>query len=62
MVNELKFIRTAAGRARPRSRTTFQAELTVMRNYGFVSKNGTAWVVGIPIDWEHVLEAMDDEL
>lgn len=62
MVNELKVMRVSSGRNRPRSRTTFQAELTIMRNYGFVSKKRHRLGVGIPIDWEHVLEAMTVEL
>lgn len=62
MVNDLKVMRTASGRNRPRSRITFQAELTIMRNYGFVSRSRHRLGVGIPIDWERVLDAMTVEL
>lgn len=62
MVNELKVMRIASSRNRPRSRTTFQAELTIMRNYGFVARERHRLGVGIPINWERVLEATAVEL
>ncbi len=57
--NELKVMRKVSGRARPRRRTVFQAELTLLRNYGFVSERRHRLGVGIPIDWERVHEAMN---
>ncbi|MBU1345725.1 MAG: hypothetical protein KKA16_02105 [Alphaproteobacteria bacterium] len=35
MVNNLRVMRKVSTRARPRTRTTFQVELTLLRNYGF---------------------------
>lgn len=61
-VAELKVLRKTTGRNRPRSRTVFQAELTLLRNYGFVSKARYRLGVGIPIDWERVHEALNIEL
>lgn len=60
--DELKVMRKVSGRARPRKRTPFQAELTLLRNYGFVSKTRYRLGVGIPIDWEKVQDAMNIEL
>jgi hypothetical protein len=60
--DELKVMRKVSGRARPRRRTPFQAELTLLRNYGFVSKARYRLGVGIPIDWEKVQDAMNIEL
>lgn len=62
MVNELKVMRIASTRNRPRVRTMFQAELTIMRNYGFVSSRRHRLGVGIPIDWERVLDAVTVDL
>jgi hypothetical protein len=61
-VDELKVMRKVSGRARPRVRTVFQAELTLLRNYGFVSKSRHRLGVGIPIDWERVIDALNIEL
>ncbi len=61
-VNELKVMRKAPGRNRPRTRTPFQVELTLLRNYGFISRRRHRLGVGIPIDWERVLGALDVEL
>lgn len=61
-VNELRVMRKVSGRNRPRTRTVFQAELTLLRNYGFVSKARHRLGVGIPIDWERVIEALNIEL
>jgi hypothetical protein len=60
--NELRVMRLASGRARPRVRTEFQAELTLLRNYGFVSASRYRLGVGIPIDWERVNDALNIEL
>jgi hypothetical protein len=60
--DELKVMRKVSGRARPRQRTPFQAELTLLRNYGFVSKTRYRLGIGIPIDWEKVHDAMNIEL
>jgi hypothetical protein len=60
--NELKVLRKVTGRNRPRTRTVFQAELTLLRNYGFVSTTRYRLGVGIPIDWERVHEAMSIDL
>jgi hypothetical protein len=57
-----KVMRKVSGRARPRVRTPFQAELTLLRNYGFVSKRRYRLGVGIPIDWEKVLNSLSVEL
>jgi hypothetical protein len=62
LTNELRVIRTASGRERPRVRTEFQAELTLLRNYGFVNMNRYRLGVGIPIDWERVHDALNVEL
>lgn len=62
MSERLKVMRKVSGRARPRRRTVFQAELTLLRNYGFVSQARFRLGVGIPIDWERVHEAMKVEL
>lgn len=61
-VNNLRVMRTVSRRGRPRVRTVFQAELTALRNYGFVSSSRHRLGVGIPIDWERVLECLDIEL
>lgn len=60
--DDLKVMRKVSGRARPRHRTPFQAELTLLRNYGFISKARFRLGVGIPIDWERVQDAMNIEL
>lgn len=60
--DELKVMRKVAGRARPRRRTPFQVELTLLRNYGFVSQRRYRLGVGIPIDWERVLSSLNVEL
>jgi hypothetical protein len=62
LADNLKVMRKVSGRARPRQRTPFQAELTLLRNYGFVSRTRYRLGVGIPIDWERVHEAMNIEL
>lgn len=62
LTNELRVMRTASGRDRPRVRTEFQAELTLLRNYGFVNVNRYRLGVGIPIDWERVHDALNVEL
>jgi hypothetical protein len=62
MENELKVIRKVSGRDRPRVRTKFQTELTLLRRYGFVSRGRHRLGVGIPINWERVLDALDVEL
>jgi hypothetical protein len=59
LADNLKVMRKVSGRGRPRIRTPFQAELTLLRNYGFVSKKRYRLGVGIPIDWERVHEAMN---
>lgn len=59
---DLKVMRKVSGRARPRHRTPFQAELTLLRRYGFVSLKRFRLGVGIPIDWEKVQSAMKIEL
>lgn len=60
--NDLRVMRKVSGRARPRVRTEFQAELTLLRNYGFVSPSRYRLGIGIPIDWERVNEALNIEL
>lgn len=62
MVNTLRVMRKVSGRARPRRRTQFQAELTLLRNYGFVAQSRYRLGVGIPIDWDRVLQASMTEL
>lgn len=62
MANELRVLRKVSGRARPRARTTFQVELTLLRNYGFVSPARHRLGVGVPIDWEQVVQALNVEL
>ncbi len=62
LADELKVMRKMSGRNRPRVRTPFQAELTLLRNYGYVSKTRYRLGVGIPIDWEHVVEALSIDL
>jgi hypothetical protein len=62
LTNELCVIRKASGRSRSRVRTQFQAELTLLRNYGFVSSSRHRLGVGIPIDWERVNNALNVQL
>lgn len=62
LADDLRVLRKVSGRARPRVRTTFQAELTLLRNYGFVSTARHRLGVGVPIDWEQVLQALNVEL
>ncbi|MBI2380206.1 MAG: hypothetical protein HYV16_05600 [Gammaproteobacteria bacterium] len=62
LVDELRVLRKVSGRARPRVRTTFQVELTLLRNYGFVSTARHRLGVGVPIDWEQVVQALNVEL
>lgn len=62
LTNELHVMRKVTGRDRPRVRTEFQAELTLLRNYGFVSSSRYRLGVGIPIDWERVHDALNVEL
>lgn len=62
MADDLKVLRKVSGRSRPRVRTPFQAELTLLRNYGFVSKTRYRLGLGIPIDWEHVVQSLNIDL
>lgn len=62
LADDLKVMRKVSGRSRPRIRTPFQAELTLLRNYGYVSKKRYRLGVGIPIDWEQVVEALNIDL
>lgn len=62
LTNELRVMRKVSGRARPRIRTQFQAELTLLRNYKFVSSARYRLGVGIPIDWEQVVQALNVDL
>lgn len=62
LTDDLRVMRKVSGRARPRVRTTFQVELTLLRNYGFVSPSRHRLGVGVPIDWERVVQAMNVEL
>lgn len=62
LTDELKVMRKVTGRDRPRVRTPFQAELTLLRNYGLVSAKRYRLGVGIPIDWEQVVKALNVEL
>jgi len=60
--DNLKVMRKAAQRSASRPRTTFQVELTLLRNYGFVSPSRYRLGVGIPINWVKVHEATTLEL
>ena len=62
LTNDLRVMRKVSGRDRPRVRTTFQAELTLLRNYGFVNQARHRLGIGIPIDWEQVVQALNVEL
>lgn len=62
LTDDLKVMRKVSGRDRPRTRTPFQAELTLLRNYGFIDQKRFRLGVGIPIDWEQVLRALDTDL
>ncbi len=62
LTDDLRVMRKVSGRARPRVRTTFQVELTLLRNYGFVSPARHRLGVGVPIDWERVVQALNVEL
>lgn len=62
MAEELKVMRKVSGRNRPRRRTPFQVELTLLRTYGFVSSKRHRLGVGVPIEWERVIEALNVEL
>jgi hypothetical protein len=58
----LKVMRKVSKRSSTRRRTTLQAELTLLRRYGFVSANRFRLGVGIPIDWIKVQRAVTIEL
>ena len=60
--DDLKVMRKVSTRGRPRRRTPFQVELTLLRNYGFVSNARYRLGVGIPVDWEKVLSSLNIEL
>jgi hypothetical protein len=60
--DDLKVMRKVSGRLRPRRRTPFQAELTLLRNYGFVSRSRYRLGIGIPVDWEKVLNSLNIEI
>lgn len=62
LTDELRVMRKVSARDRPRVRTTFQVELTLLRNYGFVSAARHRLGVGVPIDWERVVQALNVEL
>jgi hypothetical protein len=65
LVDDLRVMHIAPGRNRPRTRTTFQAELTFLRKYGFLSENRAQRYrlgVGLPINWVKVHEAIQIEL
>jgi len=62
LTDELKVMRTVSRRDRPRQRTVLQAELTFLRNYGFVSRSRYRLGVGIPVDWEKVLNSLNLEI
>lgn len=65
LVDDLKVMNTVSGRARPRQRTLFQAELTFLRKYKFIPESVTERYrlgVGLPINWIRVHEAMGVEL
>ena len=62
MADDLKVLRKASTRNRPRPRTTFQAELTLLRNYGFVANTRYRLGVGVPVNWERVLEGLNASL
>lgn len=54
----LQVMRRVGTRARPRIRTPFQVELTLLRRYGFVDHKRYRLGIGLPIDWIKVQEAM----
>lgn len=61
LTDDLRVMHRVAGRNRDRVRTTFQAELTFLRKYGFLpeSRNRRYRLgVGLPINWVKVHEAM----
>jgi hypothetical protein len=62
LADDLRVMRKAAQRDRPRRRMPLQAELTLLRNYKFVSADKYRLGVGIPIDWERVQTALTEEL
>lgn len=62
LTDDLKVMRKVSGRARPRTRTSFQAELTLLRRYKFVGNERFRLGVGIPIDWELVVQALNIDL
>ena len=65
LANDLKVLRKVSGRARPRSRTIFQAELTFLRKYHFIPEERNKrhrLGIGLPINWVKVHEAMQIEL
>lgn len=65
LVDELRVMRKVSGRKRARVRTTFQAELTFLRKYGFLPESRSRRYrlgVGLPINWVKVHEAMQVEL
>ena len=62
MADSLKVMNKVSRRSTARPRTVFQAELTFLRNYGFVSRSRHRLGVGIPINWAKVQEAMAIDL
>ena len=62
MTDNLKVMNKVSRRSTTRPRTPFQAELTFLRNYGFVSRSRHRLGVGIPINWAKVHEAMGIDL
>jgi hypothetical protein len=65
LTSNLKVMRKVSGRARPRRRTQFQAELTLLRKYGFIPSELNRRYrlgVGVPINWERVIDALEIDL
>jgi hypothetical protein len=63
MANRLKVLRTVSGRGgqqRGTARKPFQAELTMLRRYGFVRNFRVG--VGLQIDWPRVVETIEPDL
>ena len=62
LADDLQVMRRVGTRDRPRIRTAFQVELTLLRRYGFVDRKRYRLGIGLPIDWIKVQEAMARQL
>lgn len=62
LTDDLRVQRKVSQRSADRERKAFQAELTLLRQYGFVSEARYRLGVGVTINWPNVQEAMHMDL